>query len=94
MAKKYSADRFIKLSHEIQACHWDEKTAKWNITVKNLTSGETIHDQADVLISGRGNLNTPSWPEIEGLEKFKGEMMHSARWNERYVSRKVPQTWI
>ncbi|KAI4907343.1 hypothetical protein J4E90_009846 [Alternaria incomplexa] len=84
VAHKYSADRFIKLRHEIQACHWDDKTAKWNITVKNLATGEVVQDKADVLISGRGNLNTPSWPEIEGFETFKGEVMHSATWNQVY----------
>ncbi|KAF1977801.1 FAD/NAD(P)-binding domain-containing protein [Bimuria novae-zelandiae CBS 107.79] len=83
-AKKYSADRFIKLSHEVTECRWDDAIAKWNIAVKNLTTGEIINDQSDVLISARGNLNTPAWPKIEGLETFKGEVMHSARWNEDY----------
>ncbi|KAH8717134.1 hypothetical protein GQ44DRAFT_393942 [Phaeosphaeriaceae sp. PMI808] len=84
VAKKYSADRFIKLRHEIKGCHWDDKLAKWNILVQNLATGETIHDQADVLISARGALNSPSWPDIEGLKTFKGELMHSATWNEAY----------
>ncbi|KAI4626824.1 hypothetical protein J4E83_003977 [Alternaria metachromatica] len=84
VAHKYSADRFIKLRHEIQACHWDGKTAKWNITVKNLDTGDVLQDKADVLVSGRGGLNTPSWPEIKGFETFKGEVMHSAVWNQAY----------
>lgn len=85
VAKKYSADRFIKLQHEIKACHWDDKLAKWNVTVEDLATGEVKHDQADVVISGRGNLNTPSWPDIKGFDSFQGEVMHSARWNEKYV---------
>lgn len=84
VAKKYSADRFVKLRHEIKGCEWNERTAKWHVKVENLETGETIQDQADVLISARGNLNTPSWPEIEGINTFKGEVMHSARWNEKY----------
>ncbi|KAJ4298057.1 hypothetical protein N0V90_005956 [Kalmusia sp. IMI 367209] len=84
VAKKYSADRFIKLSHEVVECRWDDAVAKWNVTVKSLTTGELIHDQSDVLISARGNLNNPSWPDIEGLNTFKGEVMHSAKWNEEY----------
>ncbi|KAH7392708.1 hypothetical protein BKA66DRAFT_412029 [Pyrenochaeta sp. MPI-SDFR-AT-0127] len=84
VAKKFSADRFIKLRHEIKECRWDDKTAKWNIVVENLATGETIRDQSDVLISARGNLNNPSWPEIDGLKTFKGELMHSATWNESY----------
>ncbi|KAF2470673.1 FAD/NAD(P)-binding domain-containing protein [Lindgomyces ingoldianus] len=84
VAKKYSADRFIKLSHEITECRWDQQSTKWQVTVKNLKTGEVIHDTSDVLISARGNLNNPSWPEIEGFKSFKGEVMHSARWNESY----------
>jgi cation diffusion facilitator CzcD-associated flavoprotein CzcO len=85
VSKKYSADRFIKLSHQITECRWDETTAKWNVLVKNLITGESIQDQADVLISARGALNTPAWPNIEGLDTFEGEVMHSARWNQRYT---------
>jgi cation diffusion facilitator CzcD-associated flavoprotein CzcO len=83
VAKKYSADRFIKLQHEIKECQWDDKIAKWRVTIENLATGEVIHDQSDVLISARGNLNTPSWPEIDGIKAFKGEVMHSATWNEK-----------
>ncbi|KAF1962747.1 hypothetical protein CC80DRAFT_512091 [Byssothecium circinans] len=84
VAKKYSADRFVKLSHEVTECRWDGATAKWYVTVRNLTTGGTIRDQADVLITARGNLNNRKWPDIEGLGSFKGELMHSAGWNESY----------
>jgi cation diffusion facilitator CzcD-associated flavoprotein CzcO len=83
-AKKYGADRFIKLSHKVTDCRWDDGTAKWHVTVKNLATGEVVRDVGDVLISARGNLNSPAWPDIEGLREFKGELMHSATWNERY----------
>jgi cation diffusion facilitator CzcD-associated flavoprotein CzcO len=53
--------------------------------VQNLATGEIINDQSDVLISARGNLNTPSWPDINGFKMFKGEVMHSAEWNQRSV---------
>jgi cation diffusion facilitator CzcD-associated flavoprotein CzcO len=83
VARKYGADRFVKLRHKIKRCKWDDKIAKWNVTVDNLATGETIHDQSDVLICARGNLNTPSWPDIEGISTFQGEVMHSATWNEK-----------
>lgn len=84
VATKYSATRFIKLQHEIIGCRWEDKTAKWHVSVRNLATGAMFEDSCDVLISGRGNLNTPSWPDIEGLKEFKGEVMHSATWNESY----------
>ncbi|PSN71846.1 FAD/NAD(P)-binding domain-containing protein [Corynespora cassiicola Philippines] len=84
VARKYSVDRFLKLSHEVTECRWDSATAKWHVTVKNLTTGDIIHDTSDVLISAKGNLNTPSWPDIPGLHTFEGQLMHSAKWNENY----------
>jgi cation diffusion facilitator CzcD-associated flavoprotein CzcO len=38
-----------------------------------------------VLIVARGGLSNPSWPQISGLKDFKGEIMHSAMWNDKYV---------
>ncbi|KAF2197928.1 FAD/NAD(P)-binding domain-containing protein [Delitschia confertaspora ATCC 74209] len=84
VTKKYSADRFIKLSHQVTGCRWEEKTGKWHVSVKNLNTGEEIQDTADVLVSARGGLNNYAWPEIDGFDTFKGEVMHSAKWNEDY----------
>lgn len=81
-AKKFGADRFIKLSHEVTSCTWNDKDTKWHVKVKNLASGEEFEDEADILVSARGNLNNFRWPDIEGLNSFKGEVMHSARWNQ------------
>jgi hypothetical protein len=53
--------------------------------VENVKTGEIIHDDADVLVSARGNLNDKAWPKIPGFETFKGEVMHSAQWNEELV---------
>ena len=46
------------------------------------TAGEEV--VADVLVSGTGQLNRPSIPDIPGLERFRGERFHSARWDHAY----------
>ncbi|GME49208.1 putative flavin-binding monooxygenase protein [Neofusicoccum parvum] len=83
-ARKYGADRFIKLEHAVRECWWEEGEGKWHVKVEELRTGRVFEDQAEVLISARGNLNTMAWPNIEGLESFEGETMHSAKWNEGY----------
>ena len=55
--------------------------------MENTKTGEVSEDDADVLLSARGNLNDISWPKIPGLETFKGEVMHSAAWNQKFVGR-------
>jgi cation diffusion facilitator CzcD-associated flavoprotein CzcO len=55
--------------------------------VEKTQTGESFEDDADILISARGNLNDISWPKIPGLDSFQGEVMHSAAWNQKLVER-------
>ncbi|RSM01229.1 hypothetical protein CEP52_008651 [Fusarium oligoseptatum] len=82
VATRYSVDRFIKTSHKVLDATWDEKASQWHVTVKNLQTGETLEDRADVVISARGTLNERSWPDIPGLQDMKIPVMHSSAWDE------------
>ncbi|KAI9048091.1 hypothetical protein LZ554_007887 [Drepanopeziza brunnea f. sp. 'monogermtubi'] len=84
VAEKFGVTRFVKLSHRVESCRWDDGAKKWNIAVQNLATGETFQDDADVLISARGGLNEIAWPKIPGFGSFTGEVMHSAAWNQSY----------
>ncbi|KAF4633247.1 hypothetical protein G7Y89_g4870 [Cudoniella acicularis] len=84
IADKYGVMKYVKLSHKVTSCKWDDLLKKWKITVENTVTGEVIEDDADVLISARGALNDIRWPQIPGLDTFKGESMHSAAWNQEY----------
>jgi cation diffusion facilitator CzcD-associated flavoprotein CzcO len=53
------------------------------VTIENVNTGETIYDEADVVISARGTLNNKAWPVIPGLEDMKIPVMHSAAWDDR-----------
>ena len=39
---------------------------------------------SDFLVSAVGQLNVPKYPDIQGLDSFKGKLMHSARWDWDY----------
>ena len=83
-AKKYGADRFIKLQHKVVGAEWHTEEGKWHVKVEK-SDGEVFEDTADVVVSARGNLNNKMWPNVSGLwDKFKGEVMHSAAWNQDY----------
>lgn len=65
------------------AATWDQSTGKWKVKVEG-PDGKTFDDESDVVVSARGNLNTKMWPDVEGLWNFKGEIMHSSEWNDKY----------
>jgi cation diffusion facilitator CzcD-associated flavoprotein CzcO len=56
------------------------------VDIERMDTGEKFSDEADVLVSARGGLNEYLWPEIEGLWSFKGKIVHSAAWDQSYVS--------
>ena len=42
----------------------------------------TFDDHADLILDGCGVLNKWKWPDIPGLHDFKGDLLHSAQWNQ------------
>ncbi|GAB1311413.1 hypothetical protein MFIFM68171_01623 [Madurella fahalii] len=84
VAERFGATRFIKTSHKVEHCEWDDSQKKWKIKVRNLITGETLEDAANVLVTARGQLNDMSWPDIPGLNNFQGKIMHSGDWDTTY----------
>ncbi|KAK9450521.1 uncharacterized protein V1518DRAFT_414073 [Limtongia smithiae] len=81
---KYGVDKYIKLNHKILSARYDEPSAKWHVLVQNLISGETFEDVGDILYMCVGALNEWKWPSISGLHDFKGDLMHSAHWDDSW----------
>src|SRR5229473_7032714 len=40
-----------------------------------------MHIRARVLVSGMGALHVPHFPELKGLDSFKGSAFHSSSWD-------------
>eukprot|EP01095_Lingulamoeba_sp_RSL-Kostka_P011408 TRINITY_DN4315_c0_g1_i1.p1 TRINITY_DN4315_c0_g1~~TRINITY_DN4315_c0_g1_i1.p1 ORF type:complete len:563 (+),score=134.46 TRINITY_DN4315_c0_g1_i1:8-1696(+) len=76
--------KYFKFEHEIIEAVYNQESKKWRINVIVKDDQEVVLDGFDYLISGMGQLNIPSFPNIEGLDEFKGELFHSARWNTDY----------
>jgi cation diffusion facilitator CzcD-associated flavoprotein CzcO len=75
-AEKYGLLPKIRFGVEIAEARFDEDVGVWNL---RSAAGEEI--QAEVLVSGTGQLNRPHVPDIPGLDDFRGPHFHSARWD-------------
>ncbi|HZR84023.1 MAG TPA: NAD(P)/FAD-dependent oxidoreductase [Candidatus Binatia bacterium] len=78
-ARKYDLLRHIRFRTEIASARFDEAASVWRLRT---AAGDEL--EFDVLVSGVGQLNRPYVPAIPGLESFRGERFHSARWNHAY----------
>ncbi|EWG44880.1 hypothetical protein FVEG_05847 [Fusarium verticillioides 7600] len=53
--------------------------------------GEIFYDECDLLLYATGILNKFKWPEITGIENFKGRLVHTAHWPEDYQAEQWKQ---
>lgn len=81
LVKKYSLYDHIILNRKVILAKWDDAAQAYDILTEDTVTGAQSRSTADILISAIGVLETPRLPTIPGLDGFKGEMFHSARWN-------------
>lgn len=75
--KEYKLDRHIRYSQHVIGAEWDEKAYAWHVSTED--GNKYV---ARYLIWGAGPLHAPLYPDIEGIDQFKGEVFHSAEWRD------------
>ena len=76
---RYALREHMRFATEVASADFDDERGVW---VLRLVGGE--EHEADVLVTATGQLSRPSYPDIPGLDRFAGELFHSARWNHDY----------
>ena len=68
----------IRFNTTVETVHWDDTAKRW---VLETSAGSCT---ADALITAHGFLSEPAYPDIKGLDSFRGQVMHSAEWDPSY----------
>jgi len=76
VAQKYGMYPYMQFNAEVVKAVFDETRGIWTISLK---SGETV--LARNVVAAPGPFAEPAQPKIEGLSSFKGETIHTARWD-------------
>ncbi|KAL5403501.1 hypothetical protein PMIN03_008896 [Paraphaeosphaeria minitans] len=82
-ARKYGLHKYVKTRHQVGGATWNKQKGGYDVQIKDLESGQTIHDHCDILINASGILNNWAWPAIPGIDKYKGVLLHTANWDEK-----------
>ncbi|MCB4821644.1 flavin-containing monooxygenase [Roseicella aerolata] len=75
VADKFDLRRDIQFHSRVAAAHWQEATRSWTVTLE-----DGARHTARYLITAIGVLSTPTLPRFEGIEAFRGQSFHTARW--------------
>ncbi len=78
-ARRFGIWDNIHFSQQVTRAVWAD--GKWRIETSGGQTGGGMTDEGDVVIAATGILHHPSYPDIEGLDSFRGVQFHSARWD-------------
>ncbi|KAH7397965.1 hypothetical protein BKA64DRAFT_624001 [Cadophora sp. MPI-SDFR-AT-0126] len=81
-AQAYGVFERLKLSHRVVQAVWNEAQGKWKLEIEDVTNNRIFADEAEVLINAGGFLNSWKWPDIPGIDSYKGTLVHSAKWDD------------
>ncbi|MCP5131320.1 MAG: NAD(P)/FAD-dependent oxidoreductase [Pseudomonadales bacterium] len=81
-AAENGIDKHIHFGHRVIAADWCSKTALWKAQVRELASGEVSEISSHFFFSGGGyyNYDEGYTPEFDGVESFRGQVIHPQKW--------------
>jgi len=72
---KYNIRKNFRFDVDVEKAIYDEKNAVWTVYAKD---GRMF--TASIIISATGALTDPKYPDIKGINTFKGKIIHTAKW--------------
>jgi cation diffusion facilitator CzcD-associated flavoprotein CzcO len=78
VSREHGVESHMRFGHEVNSTDWDDEAEIWRIQT---SAGDLT---ANLLVAGPGSLSEPKLPDVPGIERFQGEIFHSARWNHEY----------
>jgi 4-hydroxyacetophenone monooxygenase len=80
VADKFDVREDIKFNSRVNSLTWLESEKAWEVGVSGPEGDQVV--RANAVITAVGFLSTPNVPRFDGLDDFKGEVFHTARWPE------------
>ncbi|KAF9564392.1 FAD/NAD(P)-binding domain-containing protein [Agrocybe pediades] len=86
---KHDLVRHTVLNSTVVNAEWSNDAQRYTVDIQDTRTGEKKQVEAEVMFYAIGGFQAPLYPkDLHGLESFKGESFHSARWRHDVVLRK------
>lgn len=78
VCETFDLRNYMNFHTEVVGCYWNEDAGQWTVKLRQSlpgTESREFEEQCDLLLHATGILNNFKWPDIQGLEKFKGKVV-------------------
>jgi cation diffusion facilitator CzcD-associated flavoprotein CzcO len=80
--ENFELKKLMSFNSKVLSAKWNDEDGLWHFVVDK--DGEIIHDTAHVFFNGSGFTTDWTWPDIRGIENYKGKLIHPAQWDMSY----------
>ncbi|KAL2862443.1 flavin-containing monooxygenase [Aspergillus lucknowensis] len=87
VVEKLDLRKYFHFNSEVIAATFDEHKGIWDVKIRQRDANGVVHeieDDCDLLIGAYGILSRWDFPDIPGVDTFKGSMIHTAGWPDDY----------
>ncbi len=81
VAERFDLNRHLLTGTRVRGIRWNPKIQQWSLDLESVASGGGFGFAADVVVSAVGLFGEPKLPDIAGLSRFAGPVMHTSRWD-------------
>ena len=83
-AREYGVDRKIRLNHRLLRAEWSTPDSRWCLEIERTDTGESTRMTCDFLQMSSGYYDYAEGytPELPGIERFDGRVVHPQHWPE------------
>ncbi|NYT44300.1 NAD(P)/FAD-dependent oxidoreductase [Alcaligenaceae bacterium] len=74
----------IRFNTEVVSAIYQDVDGSWEVVSRDRSTGEEVKYNVRAVISAVGQLNRPQMPDIKGLSSFKGKVLHTGAWDDKY----------
>jgi monooxygenase len=81
-ASEFGIDRHIRYQHQVTTASWDSSTARWTVTATRRDTTTTVEFTCNFLFmcSGYYSYKQGFTPQFDGIQNFKGTVVHPQFW--------------
>ncbi|HEY0449829.1 NAD(P)/FAD-dependent oxidoreductase [Actinophytocola sp.] len=81
-AREFGVDREIRFDHKVTGAEWSTKDSRWTVHVRHGGTEKTITCAFLFVCSGYYRYDQGYTPDLPGIEKFAGQVVHPQHWPE------------
>lgn len=79
---EYDLSRHLVGNTEWIGASWQDNDNTWLVSLRSVTTGEEYTQRCNILISAVGALTNPNPLNVPGVDRFQGDIIHTARWDQ------------